>query len=195
MGVAHDLFHPVDGWSDARLDALPTGERIEVLRGNLFVSPQPHPRHNNIVRVLTGVLCETAPDGLWAYPGTELRFGPQTDRSALAPDVLVAPDTYLEADAHPWVSAEEVRLVVEVVSRGSLRADRFTKPDDYAGLGIPCYWRVEAFRSEPVLLEHHLAVTEGGQRTYVETQRSVGGFSTDRPWPITIDLGRLVRRH
>lgn len=35
------------------------------------------------------------------------------------------------------------RPVVEVVSPGTRKRDRFEKPGDYAAAGIPHYWRIE----------------------------------------------------
>jgi Uma2 family endonuclease len=67
--------------------------------------------------------------------------------------VLVDVDTTREPDAmivhspaaldHHFCKAEQVLVVVEIVSPGTRRRDRFEKPALYASAGIPHYWRIE----------------------------------------------------
>jgi hypothetical protein len=66
----------------------------------------------------------------------------------------------------------------------------FQKRIEYADAGIPHYWIVDL--DSPVsLLACELTETSG----YADTGEVIGGFTTAVPFPMTIDLTRLVRRH
>lgn len=176
-------------WTDSDIDALPCGgPRQEILDGSLYVTPRPTPFHAHAVRLITNALEETAEPGWMAYFETEVRFGPDNDRGSLSPDVMVAPRELLRHHDITYVKPEQIRLVVEVVSPGSRRADRLIKPIDYARLGIPSYWRVELLGAVPSLVEYQLDKTG---LLYEITQTAEGTFSTDQPWPITIDVYSL----
>ena len=49
-----------------------------------------------------------------------------------------------------YVDPRYVRLAVEIVSAGTVDADRHTKPREYANAGVPHFWRVERLGDEPV---------------------------------------------
>ena len=78
-------------------------------------------------------------------------------------------------------------LVVEVVSPGSRKTDRFTKPGEYAEAGIPLLWLVE---QAPLRLRA-LVLVDGGyeQRALVE-----GRGSAPVPWgELVVDLEAAAR--
>jgi Uma2 family endonuclease len=81
------------------------------------------------------------------------RHAPAHYRAAMAVGVAVGVRTTYEPDvvlyragasgSHHYLTPEEVVLVAEVVSPGTKRRDRITKPAGYAAAGIGHYWRVE----------------------------------------------------
>jgi Uma2 family endonuclease len=49
-----------------------------------------------------------------------------------------------EARARTWTAIRTFVLAIEVLSPGSVRADRFTKRRLYQELGVPLYWLIDA---------------------------------------------------
>ncbi len=143
-------FRP-DGWTIDDLDDLPEDElRYELVDGSLHVSPPP-PNPHNVAANRLAYLLRPVLDGSWEIiaPGA-VRFD---DRNYRSPDLLVVKrDGATTAYARP----QDVLLVVEVMSPGSLSTDRLTKPAQYACAGIPYFWRLER-DEEPVLITHRLA--------------------------------------
>jgi Uma2 family endonuclease len=68
----------------------------------------------------------------------------------LTPDVVVF-DKAIPLTTRP-VPGRAVELVIEVVSKGSRREDRGSKPLAYAEAGIPHFWRVETPESGALTL-------------------------------------------
>ncbi|HET8623514.1 MAG TPA: Uma2 family endonuclease [Gemmatimonadales bacterium] len=121
--------------------ALPEdGNRYEVVRGELLVTPAPRLWHQEIVlrlaRALTGYLDTEGVGHLFCSPA-DISWGP---------DTLVQPDLFVvlleQARTLDWVQITDLLLVVEVLSPSSRRADRFSKRLEYQRQGVPLYWVV-----------------------------------------------------
>ncbi len=78
--------------------------------------------------------------------------------------------------------ADEVAVVVEIVSPGSKRTDYHVKHDEYADAGIPHHWIVDL--EVPV----SLVACQG----YLDASAVTGTFTTDVPFPVKIDLDTLL---
>jgi Uma2 family endonuclease len=65
------------------------------------------------------------------------------DNTVFIPDVLVVARDAGLANRSGILDADDVALVVEIVSPGSRTTDRLTKPVLYALAGIASFWRVE----------------------------------------------------
>ena len=75
-------------------------------------------------------------------------------------------------------------MLVEVVSPRSRTADRFSKPGEYAAVGVPVFWRLE---TEPVLALHAHELVDG---SYVEHSVITGTGPAPVPWgEVVIALG------
>lgn len=83
--------------------------------------------------------------------------------------------------------AAEARLVVEIVSPGSRRMDYVTKRGEYADAGIGHYWIVDLARPASLLACH-----QAGELGYADDGERTGTFTTTEPYPLTIELDRLV---
>jgi Uma2 family endonuclease len=173
-------------WTDEEFDALPeTGYRTELIDGVLHVSPTPIGKHQRIAMRLAGALDSGAPPQYVVLENTEIKF---SDAIRYVPDVIVMTAVADGDGENPRFRPEDLVLAVEVVSKTSRRMDRILKPRDYAASGIPLYWRVElAPRLEVLVYE----LARSGD--YKETGRYLDRFEVDRPWPITLDLGSLIR--
>lgn len=137
MGMAAPTY-----WTAEMVRALPAdGNRYEVVRGELLVTPAPRLWHQEIVGrlfvALRGYL-EREPAGHALASPADISF---------APDVLVQPDVFVvpveQARTHAWAGIRGLLLAVEVLSPSSARADRFTKRRWYQDAGLPLYWIVD----------------------------------------------------
>lgn len=158
-----------------------TEARMELVDGNLVLSPSPSVDHQRVERQLLRAFADLGP-GFEAFAEIDVELGRALVRR---PDVLVA-----SPPARSRVAPDEVILAVEVVSPSSIRDDRVRKPEEYAAAGIRGYWRIEL---EPVLLfaayalrgDHYVEVGEWGAGEVAEISE---------PFAITIPVDDLVRR-
>ncbi|MEV4224164.1 Uma2 family endonuclease [Nonomuraea sp. NPDC049725] len=104
------------------------------------------------------------------------------------PDVCVI---RAEADTSPeqtFYHAQDVTLVVEVVSPESRTRDRDRKPVLYAEAGIPHFWRVESDSGRPVVYVHEL---DPPTRSYVPTGIYHDRLKVTVPFDIDLDLTEI----
>jgi Uma2 family endonuclease len=178
---------PNGKWTEADIDALrdDVPYRTEIIDGALIVSPAARPWHNDVLVELRNALVAALPRQLWAFAHTEIRWvdGDQL-RHSLIPDVLVAPRS-LRREDECYAPPRLVDLVIEVESPSSLSMDRRLKPQVYAELGIPAMWRLER---DLTLVEYRL--TPDGGPEIVQTVTG-GKFTTEVPFPVTLDLDAL----
>jgi Uma2 family endonuclease len=172
-------------WTEAEYLSLPENPRVELVDGNLLMTPAPGTAHQQWGRRLANLLEAAAPAEMQVAENVNLRVGP--DR-ILIPDVLVTrrPGDIKVHDARDAV------LVAEVLSPSSVSIDRVLKPHLYAAAGIPWYLRVEPDeRGNPVLLLHEL-----NGDGYRGLARATAGapVTLDRPFPVILDPAALTRR-
>jgi Uma2 family endonuclease len=143
------------------------GQRYEVLRGELLVTPAPGGWHQvMLARLFAALLPYVQANGL-------------ADQLLTAPvDITLGPDTVLEPDLFVADTAAFLRsglstdvtnlfLVVEVISPSTGRADRTLKRPEYQEHGIPQYWIVDGE-------QRHVEVwTPSAQAPVIERQRLV----------------------
>lgn len=166
-------------WSEAAYLALPEDHRrIELLDGSLLVSPWPTSRHQWLTYLLTAELQRLRPTGTRTLPGANVRVGPAR---ILIPDVVVVRKPVGEVTVF---AAGDVLLVLEIVSPGSVAADRAIKPPLYAQAGIPIYVRVE--KAGPTA---HVFVLREGR---YELESSGTTMRLGEPFGLEIDLVALV---
>lgn len=182
-----------DRWTAVDLDHLPeNGLRYEVLNGQLVVNAAPKPIHQWMVRELVRVLELAVPEGHFVMLGVGVLIGEDEP----IPDLMVCTGPI------PWdgrgIPAEQVKLVVEVVSRSKAVTDRLVKHGLYAEGGIPNYWRIETRRFKrqlpeetlPVIFGHVLADNGEYEGLY---RISAGHAVTIRhPFELTIDPAILM---
>jgi len=117
-------------------------ERLELIDGELFVTPSPTPLH----QFVSGRL-----EFLFRQRVLELGYGLVFDAPLdvrLAQDTIVQPDLiFVLPDRRPTVTAARVEgapsLAVEILSPSTRAVDRTTKRDVYARYGVPEYWLVD----------------------------------------------------
>jgi Uma2 family endonuclease len=122
--------------------ALPEdGNRYEVVRGELLVTPAPRLWHQVLVQRLSVALDQylrANAVGLVLASPADISWGP---------DILVQPDLFVarldEVRTLDWEGVKNLLLAIEVLSPTTARYDRFTKRRLYQEVGIPLYWIVD----------------------------------------------------
>lgn len=113
--------------------------RVELSDGVMLVTPSPTIGHQRIAYLLWRWLEDHAPRELVPSVAT----GVVIDAGqTFEPDVLLLHAEHVNRDSH-YSTPDHVALVVEVVSPGTRRRDRWEKPIGYAQAGIAHYWRIE----------------------------------------------------
>lgn len=161
------------------------GNRYEVVRGELLVTPSPRPWHQIVLKRLYDALnayLEREPVGILLWSPADISWGDD--------DVLVQPDLFVvpreELRPLDWTRLRTLLLVVEVLSPASIRGDRFTKRVEYQRREVPLYWIVDG--------DEHVAEvwTPEAGLPVIERERLVwhpAGASTQ----FTLDLSELFR--
>ena len=128
-------------WSLQELQRLPEdGNRYEVVRGELFVTPAPSFAHETIAEILHSILepyVTAHALGRISRPRAVVRVRPHSE---VEPDLMVRPTA---PPGTTWERAPTPLLVVEIASETTRRRDFFQKRQLYLDLGIPEYWIVE----------------------------------------------------
>lgn len=126
-------------WTIEDLDRLPDdGNKYEVVRGELFVTPTPSPPHENGLAELNALLAVFVAEhrlGLIYRPRAVIQF----EGSQVEPDLMVRQRIPSGVE---WDKAPTPILVVELTSRATARRDRNQKRQLYLDAGVAEYWIV-----------------------------------------------------
>ncbi|WP_422774169.1 Uma2 family endonuclease [Plantactinospora sp. WMMC1484] len=165
----------------------PDAPRVELVDGVIHVVPSPTLGHQHIASLLWRWLTRHAPEHLRVAQAVGVALGTDFTRE---PDVLVY-RAEVPADRH-FLLPHEVVLAVEVVSPGTRRTDRFSKPAEYAAAGIPGYWRVE---QDPVrVYAYRLADRPGrsGNREYELLAEAADVLELTQPFSVTLPIADIT---
>ncbi|MBV9312728.1 MAG: Uma2 family endonuclease [Pseudonocardia sp.] len=178
MSVLQERYLRDGPWTEPEFLALPEDRRVELLDGELLVSPSASSRHQRLSFRLCVALEAARPAGMEVLEAVNVRVGP--DR-ILIPDLAIV--TRPEEDIAVF-DAADVLMLVEIASPSNVAIDRAIKPQLYAAAGIPYYVRIEC--TGPTALPHRL---HDGR--YIAD----GGGSVLRlqdPFPVEVDLPKLL---
>ncbi|GAA4639671.1 hypothetical protein GCM10023196_102230 [Actinoallomurus vinaceus] len=160
--------------------------KVEIIDGRIVVSEGSTIDHAEVIFQLLLQLMPFVTERAWQiWQDVALFLGPQVDR--YRPDLLVVPqDPPKWGDDHVFGNA--TYLVVEVVSKSSVRDDHEIKPRTCARGGVPLYLVVDAFAGKARLLSHP------GKDGYVHEVDVKLGEPLDlpAPWELTLDTARLI---
>jgi Uma2 family endonuclease len=166
----------------------PEGVRVELIDGELVVSPTGSVWHSGAVYGLTVELVKLAERRNWVIH-TNLTAHISPTRERLIPDLMVAPK-----DAAPFGECELLAsgalLVAEVVSPWSQRRDRELKPRAYAQGGVPLYVLIDRFGDLPAVT----LFSQPGEDGYGKRQVAAAGepLRLPKPFAIALDTARLL---
>jgi Uma2 family endonuclease len=139
----HHMHMPakIRRWTVSELERLPDdGNKYELVRGELFVTPAPSYAHETLASILVSILVPYVHAhslGRVHTPRAVVRARPDTE---VEPDLLVRP---VAAANMTWDRAPLPLLVAEIVSDTTRRRDYIEKRKLYVDLGIPEYWIVD----------------------------------------------------
>jgi Uma2 family endonuclease len=134
MGMAAPIYYSAEMVRNLPDD----GRRYETVHGELLVTPAPRLLHQHVVLRLARVLADYVDQhelGVVFVSPADISWNPDT---LVQPDVFVA--DLEEARTLDWHNVRTLLLVVEVLSPGTTRQDRFAKRRLYQEVGVPLYW-------------------------------------------------------
>jgi Uma2 family endonuclease len=131
-------------WTLDEVHSLPDdGNKYELVRGELFVTPPPTDPHETIAARLTRLLDRYVEEqglGFVYRPRAVMRF----DGSEVEPDLMVRqPQPHEDAS---WDEAPTPILIVEILSASTRRRDQVQKRSLYMDAGVAEYWMVDPER-------------------------------------------------
>lgn len=134
----------VKRWTLEEVHSLPDdGNKYELVRGELFVTPPPTDPHETICARLARHLdpyVEAHGLGLVYRPRAVMRY----DGSEVEPDLMVRQPQ--PPDGATWDAAPIPILVVEILSPSTRRRDQVQKRSLYMDAGVAEYWLVDPER-------------------------------------------------
>ncbi|MEE1940395.1 Uma2 family endonuclease [Streptomyces sp. TRM 70361] len=141
---------------------VPEGYKVEIVEGSVFMTPQCWTHWDIIRKVLRQLEDRFGPD---TEIISDVRIDSPGRLNGFAPDLAKIVDG-AEPGAHGRFSAEDVELVVEVVSRSTAANDYGPKPAAYATAGVPAYLVVDPYTARCRLFTHP---KDGGYRSELTT--------------------------
>jgi Uma2 family endonuclease len=136
-------FSPIAKLGPYRADdywQLPEGAPVELIRGELVMSPAPRTSHQIVIGQLYALLLQAEARG-----GGLALLSPAD--VILSDDTILQPDVLYVSKSRRHIVGDRINgspdLVIEVLSRGAERRDRVAKLDAYAQYGVPEFWIVD----------------------------------------------------
>lgn len=139
------LFPKQGEWTEADYFSLPETNRIiELSKGRLIISPSPTPKHQKISLNLSFLFINY----VRSHKLGELAYAPLDVR--LWEDNIRQPDIAFMSNEHLDRITEELwgipDLVVEILSKGTAKADKEEKFQEYEKAGVLEYWIVDPLK-------------------------------------------------
>jgi Uma2 family endonuclease len=177
------LFH----MNSAQYAALPESlENLELLNGEVVLSPRPRPPHQKFIGRLFAVLDDWVGQNRLGevYPEVEMLLD---DKWTPAPDLVFVSAEHVDRVGETQIIGP-ADLAVEVLSPSNVNDDRIGKFRAYAAHAIPWYWIVDL--DGRILEEYELVGDAYGNRVDAAFDTPF----TPRLFPgLTIDLAALAR--
>jgi Uma2 family endonuclease len=164
------------------------GHRIELIDGEIVVSPSASLWHSSAIDELIDALIDVKRKHGWRFH-TNVTVHIAATRERLIPDLMIAPKDAPRFGDNELL-AHGVLLVAEVVSPSSQRRDRVAKPRAYAQGGVPLYLLIDQI-TEPATVT---LFSDPAQTSYRTSDRAETGRALRLPEPfgIALDTRRLL---
>jgi Uma2 family endonuclease len=168
-------------WTLEELHSLPDdGNRYELVRGELFVTPPPTEPHETLAARLHRLIdryVEAHKLGYVYRPRAVMRH----DRSEVEPDLMVRQPMH-KPDA-TWDDAPIPVLVVEILSPTTRRRDQLQKRLLYMDAGVDEYWIVDPERNDITVVRD--------DRDDAVVRDELAWKPSDASAPFTLDVRQL----
>ncbi|MBU2662174.1 Uma2 family endonuclease [Actinoplanes bogorensis] len=179
------LLDEKQDWTVDDLASLPKDLRYELIDGRLVVSPSPTPIHQDLAVRLLLMLEAGCPPELMVVTDLSVRIDASREPR---PDVVVIDRKLVSVSPVP---VEAAVLAIEVISPDSTIRDLHSKPRMLAKAGLPHYWVLDPFHSDGIVLAVFRLGPDEQYSLVTETHQA---FTTDVPFPVTVDLPALNDR-
>jgi Uma2 family endonuclease len=167
--------------------ALPEDSRVEIVDGVIRPMSRELRLNRQIGSRLTSIIEGQVPRGIQAAPEEIVVFAREPP-AARIPDVVVFRDLADPQGKTNNTPAEDVLLVVEIVSPHSANTDRFEKKAEYARCGIQSFWLIEP-QPEITVHVHNLAGVHYGEPKSFGAGESIS--DPRLPW-LTVSVADLL---
>jgi Uma2 family endonuclease len=118
------------------------GKRHEIIDGQHYITPAPQTRHQIVSRNIKHILLNYIGDndfGQLLYAPTDVLL---SDTTIVQPDIL-----FVSKDREHIIKKNFIKgspdLLIEILSPGNEKLDRFTKMKHYALFGVAEYWLID----------------------------------------------------
>ena len=159
-------------WTLDELHSLPDdGNKYELIRGELFVTPPPSDDHATIIARLTRILEPFVAAhglGLIYHARAVIRF----EGSEVEPDLFVRQPR--RGIGNAWETAPKAILVVEVSSPSTRRREREQKREFYGDAGIEEYWIIDPERRVVTVISAGGLMREGSEAVVWRPRAAAG---------------------
>ncbi|MFC8915853.1 Uma2 family endonuclease [Streptomyces sp. NPDC057116] len=142
----------------------PRGWRVELIEGEIDVTPPANGEHEEIVSEVTGQVRDHRKD-LGRYTGIGLFLPGASVSGKVEPDIVLAPKGSF-ADRTEYHDPSPVLLVAEVTSRSTAGNDRVKKIRGYARAGIPVYLLIDREAEQAVVCTEPSGEDYGAKAAY-----------------------------
>ncbi|MEV7678781.1 Uma2 family endonuclease [Streptomyces sp. NPDC088341] len=127
----------------------PEGWRVELIEGEIHVTPPANGEHEEIVSEMSGQVRDHRKD-LGRYTGIGLYVLGASVSGKIVPDLVIAPKGSF-TDELEYHDPGPVLFIAEVTSRSTGQNDRVKKVRGYARAGIPVYLLIDREADQAVL--------------------------------------------
>ncbi|GHH82140.1 Uma2 family endonuclease [Streptomyces capitiformicae] len=160
----------------------PRGWRVELIEGEICVTPPANGEHEEIVSELTEQVIDRRQDrSLRNYTGIGLNVPGASMTGHVVPDLVIAPKGTFD-DSDEWHDLSAVLLVAEVTSDSTADRDREKKILGYARAGIPVYLLID--REEGEVTVH----SEPSGDAFAKAAKYKLGLTVSLPGPLGFEL-------
>ncbi|MDO0934775.1 Uma2 family endonuclease [Streptomyces sp. DG2A-72] len=162
--------------------AAPLGWRVELVEGEICVTPPANGEHEEFVSELNRQIIRKDPDDfLFTYTGIGLNVPGASKTGHVEPDLVIAPKGSFD-DQEEWHDPSSVLLVAEVTSKSTADRDRHKKIRGYARAGIPVYLLIDRQTAEVTVY------SEPTGDEYTQDPKYKLGLAVPLPEPLGFEL-------
>ncbi|MFF9626297.1 Uma2 family endonuclease [Streptomyces griseosporeus] len=162
--------------------AVPRGWRVELIEGEIYVTPPANGEHEEFLSELTHQVGERRHDrSLRNYTGIGLDVPGASGTGHVVPDLVVAAKGSFD-NKNEWHDPSPVLLVAEVTSDSTAERDREKKIHGYARAGIPVYLLIDRQEGEVTVY------SEPSGDSYARAPKHKLGQAVPLPAPLGFEL-------